>query len=209
MGKEESVGRKLLGNVYVRNIGLMVLIVIALLAVVLFGLNIYTKHGNYVVVPSLKGMQVGDAAQKLNELDLKYEIVDSVFKKGGVPGTILEQVPKDSSKVKEGRTIYLTVQARGEEMAAAPDVVDASLRQAEALLGALGFSRISVREVEGEFENLVLGIEYKGVAVKPGQKLPKSAALVLKVGKGVSVESDSLFNFNMNVEDTVVDETFE
>lgn len=209
MGKEESIGRKLLGNVYVKNIGLMVLIVTGLLITVLFGLNIYTKHGDYVVVPSLKGMQVGDAAQKLNDLDLKYEIVDSVFRKGGVPGTILEQVPRDSSKVKEGRTIYLTVQARGEEMAAVPDVVDASLRQAEALLGALGFSRISVREVEGEFENLVLGIEYKGVTVKPGQKLPKSAALVLKVGKGVSLESDSLFNFNTNVEDTVVDETFE
>lgn len=198
-----------MGNVYVKNIGLMVLIFIALLGIVLWGLNIYTKHGDYVVVPSLRGMQVNDAARMLNDLDLKYEIVDSVFKKGGVPGTILEQVPRDSSKVKEGRTIYLTVQARGEEMAAVPDVEDASLRQAEALLGALGFTRMSVREVEGEFENLVLGIEYKGVAVKPGQKLPKSAALILKVGKGVSLQSDSLFNFNINVEDTVVDETFE
>ena len=209
MGKEESIGSKLLKNVYVKNIGLMVLIFIGLILAVLWGLNIYTKHGDYVVVPSLKGMQIEEASRVLSNLDLRYEIVDSVFKKGGKPGTILEQVPKDNSKVKDGRTIYLTVQARGEEMAAVPDVVDASLRQAEALLGALGFSHISVREVEGEFENLVLGIEYKGVTVKPGQKLPKSAALILKVGKGMSVEHDSLFNFNMNVEDTVIDETFE
>lgn len=209
MGKEKSIASKLLENTYVRNIGLMALISIALIFIVLFGLRIYTKHGDYVVVPQLKGMQVSDAARILDDIDLKYEVVDSVFKKGGIPGTILDQIPKDSSRVKDGRTIYLTVQARGEEMVAVPDVVDASLRQAEALLSALGFENITVREVEGEFENLVLGIEYKGVAVKTGQKLAKSAALVLKVGKGMSTAGDSLFDFDANASDTVIDETFE
>lgn len=208
MGKEKSIGSRLLGNVYVKNIGLMLLASVGLVFAVLWGLNIYTKHGDYVVVPQLKGMQVGDAAGILSNIDLKYEVVDSVFKKGGVPGTILDQIPKDSSKVKEGRTIYLTVQARGEEMIVVPDVIDASQRQAEALLGALGFENISVREIEGEFENLVLGLEYKGAAVKTGQKLPKSASIILKVGKGVSVEGDTLFDFDMG-QDTIIDETFE
>lgn len=209
MGKEKSIGGNLIRNTYVRNIGLMVLILIALIVVVLWGIRIYTKHGDYVVVPSLKGMQVNDAARMLDNLDLKYEVVDSVFKKGGTPGMILEQVPKDSSRVKEGRTIYLTVQARGEQMIAAPDVENASLRQAEALLGASGFTNVGVKEIEGEFENLVLGLEYKGVNVKPGQKLPKSASLYLKVGRGMSAVEDSTFNFDIDMTDTIIDETFE
>ena len=92
--------------------------------------------------------------------------------------------------MKEGRTIYLTVQAKSEQLVSMPDLEDASLRQAEALLKALGFSRINIEKVPSQYQDLVFGVAYRGVTVKAGQKIPKNSVLTLRVGDG-GVSADS------------------
>jgi len=186
MGKENksSFIKQLISNIYIRNIALMAIVAVVLLGLILLALNVYTRHNDSREVPDLKGMQVQDAAAIVLSSDLKYEVVDSIYQKDGIPGAILEQIPKGKSKVKEGRTIYLTVQSVNEPQIAIPDLVDASLRQSETLLRTLGFTNINIEYIPSEYQGLVYSVEYKGNKLVAGQKIPKGATLTLKVGDG-------------------------
>jgi len=168
----------------------MLILAVILIAITLFCLNKYTRHNESIEVPDLKGLQVQDAASIIASSSLRYEVVDSVYNQDGVPGAIVEQIPLGKSHVKEGRTIYLTVQAKSEQLVSMPDLEDASLRQAEALLKALGFSRINIEKVPSQYQDLVFGVAYRGVTVKAGQKIPKNSVLTLRVGDG-GVSADS------------------
>ena len=182
--------KKITTNIYVRNVLLMLILAVILIAITLFCLNKYTRHNESIEVPDLKGLQVQDAASIIASSSLRYEVVDSVYNQDGVPGAIVEQIPLGKSHVKEGRTISLTVQANSEQLVSMPDLEDASLRQAEALLKALGFSRINIEKVPSQYQDLVFGVAYRGVTVKAGQKIPKNSVLTLRVGDG-GVSADS------------------
>ena len=192
MGKDQKSNffKKIITSVFLRNILLMAVIFIAIVWGVLFSLKIYTKHNDTIQVPNLKGLQAQDAEAIIASSDLKCEVVDSIYHKDGTPGAILEQIPKEDSQVKSGRTIYLTVQSTNEPLATAPDLEDTSQRQAEALLRSLGFSNVNIVKVPSEYEGLVLGLEYKDRNVVAGQKLPKGSYLTLKVGNGTGQELD-------------------
>lgn len=180
----DSFLKRIINNVYLKNITAMILIAIILICITLFFVNRYTRHNEAIEVPDLKGLQVEDAAAMISAKNLRYEVVDSVFQRDGVPGAILEQIPGGKSSVKYGRTIYLTIQAKNEPLVAIPDLEDASLRQAETLLNALGINQINIVSVPSEFQDLVYGVEYKGSPLKGGQKIPKGSTVTLKVGNG-------------------------
>lgn len=186
MGKDQKASfiKRLITNIYLRNILLMIVAFLFIIWGVLFCLKIYTRHNDTIEVPNLKGLQVQDAEAMIASSNLKYEVIDSIYQKEGTPGSILEQIPKEKSRVKEGRTIYLTIQAKNEPLVAIPDLEDASLRQAEALLSALGFSKVNVVSVPSEYQDLVFGVEYKGQTITAGQKVPKGSVLTIKVGDG-------------------------
>lgn len=192
-------------NVYVKNILMMIAIFLILVAIVLVILNFYTRHDESVVVPTVKGLQVEDAKGLLSRADLKFEVIDSVYQTGGVPGAIKEQIPKEDSKVKKGRTIYLIVQAKSVQMVAIPDLKDYSRRQAEGQLNSLGFTNIAIEEVSSPYKGLVISISYKGKIVTPGQKIPKGSALKMVVGAGGEEVEDSIDEVNTEVN---IDNTF-
>ncbi len=183
--------KKIFNNIYLKNILLMIIILLALVFGTLFWLSKYTKHGQKIAVPTVKGLQVEEAAAILRSSNLHYEVVDSIYEKRGVPGSILEQIPRENSNTKEDRTVYLIVQAKAEQLVSIPDLEDYSQRQAEALLNALGFTNIKIEEVPSEYRGLVISVEYKGVAVRSGQKIPKGSVLRMKVGDGTGGESSS------------------
>lgn len=191
--------KKIITNIYIRNIVLMLILAFILIAITLFCLNKYTRHNESIEVPDLKGLQVQDVASIIASSNLRYEVVDSVYNENGVPGAVVEQIPQGKSHVKEGRTIYLTVQAKSEQLVSMPDLEDASLRQAEALLRALGFNRINIERVPSQYQDLVFGLLYKGVAVKAGQKIPKNSVITLRVGDG-GVSADSTMEDSITTE---------
>jgi beta-lactam-binding protein with PASTA domain len=209
--------KNIIGNTYVKNLLLMLVIVALIIAGTLIGLNHYTRHNQSITVPSLKGLQIEEASAILHSSMLDYEVVDSIFEQRGVPGSILEQVPKEASKVKEGRTIYLIVQAKSEQLVTLPGLADYSQRQAEALLNALGFTNIKIEETPSEYRGLVQSVEYKGVAVYAGQKIPKGAFLRMRVGDGslsysedtdstVDTEMPEVITFDENVDNADINE---
>ena len=191
--KKENIILRLLKNIYVKNILMMIGAFVGLVIIVLFLLNFYTKHNESITVPTGKGLQVQEAAGILESSDLRYEISDSIFQAEGAPGSIIEQIPKEQSKVKKGRTVFLVIKAKGVQLVSVPELKDYSRRQAEAQLASLGFNKVTIQEVPAAYKGLVISISYRGKQLTPNQKIPKGSPLVMTVGAGGDIsEGDSI-----------------
>ena len=191
--KKENIIFRLLKNIYVKNVLMMIGAFVGLVIIVLFLLNFYTKHNESITVPTVKGLQVQDAAGILESSDLRYEISDSIFQAEGAPGSIIEQIPKEQSKVKKGRTVFLVIKAKSVQLVSVPELKDYSRRQAEAQLASLGFNKVTIQEVPAAYKGLVISISYRGKQLTPNQKIPKGSPLVMTVGAGGDIsEGDSI-----------------
>lgn len=168
------------------NIIAMVVSVIVLVFLVLKGLDVYTRHGEGVVVPDVKGMGVNEAEKMLRNHGLTCVVADSNYVKNKPAGIILELNPAVGQKVKEGRTIYLTINTLDTPLRVVPDVADnSSVRQAQAKLTASGFRLTENQYVSGE-KDWVYGVKYMGRELGIGDKAPMGATLTLLVGDGTT-----------------------
>lgn len=168
------------------NIIAMVIVVVVLLFVTLKGLDIYTRHGETVVVPDVKGMSVTEAAMMFRNRGINCIVSDSSYVKNKAAGVILELSPEAGQKVKEGRVIYLTINTLNVPLRAVPDVADnSSVRQAQAKILAAGFKLGDVQVVDGE-KDWVYGVKYKGRQLSAADKVPLGASLTLMVGNGTT-----------------------
>ena len=173
------------------NLIAMMAVVILLLFGVLKWLDVYTRHGEAVVVPDVKGMTVGEAEMLLRNHGLVCVVSDSNYVKNKPAGSILELNPSAGQKVKEGRTIYLTINTLDVPLRLVPDVADnSSVRQAQAKILAAGFKLSENELISGE-KDWVYGVKYKGRQLNMGDKVPVGATLTLLVGDGETQVQDS------------------
>ncbi len=173
------------------NLIAMMAVVILLLFGVLKWLDVYTRHGEAVVVPDVKGMTVGEAEMLLRNHGLVCVVSDSNYVKNKPAGSILELNPSAGQKVKEGRTIYLTINTLDVPLRLVPDVADnSSVRQAQAKILAAGFKLSENELISGE-KDWVYGVKYKGRQLNMGDKVPVGATLTLVVGDGETQGQDS------------------
>lgn len=186
---------KLIKNPYVLNLLLAVVVACALIYGTLVWLDKYTRHNEAVVVPDVKGLKIEEAAEFFKNNNLRYNVIDSVFSKDVDPGAIVELVPSAGSKVKEGRIVFITVNALTSQMATIPEVEDLSFRQAYALLKARGFEKVEIEYVPGGFKDLAVSVDLRGRTLAKGEHVPLTAPLVLKVSSGdAELPTDSLSN---------------
>ena len=187
----------------------MPIFVIAVIFGVLHWLDIYTLHGESIIVPNVNGLPLKQAEVEFKKKELKFVVVDSNYVKGMIAGAILDQKPIGGAKVKKGRTVYLTINTDEVPKVAIPDIIDnSSYRQAEARLRALGFKLTEPEYIEGE-KDWIYGIKYNGKELTSGEKIPREAVLTLCVGddelKGDSIQTDSL---RIDAEKPIVDESW-
>ena len=184
---------KLIKNPYVLNLLLAVVVTCGLIYGTLKWLDKYTRHNEAVVVPDVKGLKMEEAAEFFKNNNLRYNVIDSVFSKEVEPGAIVELVPAAGSKVKEGRIVFITVNALTSQMATIPEIEDLSFRQAYALLRARGFESVEIEYVAGDFKDLAVSVELRGKTLEKGEHVPLTAPLVLKVSSGdPNFSADSL-----------------
>ncbi len=195
--KEETM--RLFKNPIVMNLILAAAVCIVLLYGVLHWLDSYTQHNRAIVVPDVKGLPVEEAAVLFENNNLRYNVIDSVFSKNVKPGTVVEVVPAISTKVKEGRILFVTINATTAQMGVVPDVEDHSFRQAYALLKSIGFVTVDTEYVAGDYKDLVVAVKMNGNTLHPGQQIPLSSRLTLIISSG-EAEPDSLNIDNPPVE---------
>ena len=164
-------------------IALGILIVLVLLA--LWWLRITTNHGQKIEVPDLAKLQLDVVEDRLDDLDLTYEILDSANYNPEYPKySVIEQIPKAGKFVKEDRKIYLYLNPSGYQKITIPPVVGKTRRQAEPTLKAMGFEIGSVSFRPYIAEDEVLELRHQGSKIEPGDALPKTAVIDLILGDG-------------------------
>ncbi|HAQ19762.1 MAG TPA: hypothetical protein DCR40_11095 [Prolixibacteraceae bacterium] len=174
----------------------VVVITIFVIVLLMLALRIYTGHGDSVEIPDLKGKTSQEAIALLYDLDLRFQIRDSVYSQEIAPGTVLDQFPKPGMKVKENRTIFVTLCAISQEMIPMPQLTDISYRQAINLIESSGLIAGNVEYKPSEFPNLVLEQKAKGIPVQVGEMIPKGTVIDLVLGtdrNGETSEVPTLF----------------
>lgn len=172
---------------------------ILILALSAWGIRAYTRHGVVVHIPELRGKDLATAQSLLEEVDLRHEVVDSIYDPTQPGGTVAELVPSAGSTVKPGRIIFVKIYAYEPRKISLPYVKDLSVRQAEALLRSQGFEHVELKEVQGEYLGLAVGIEgVNGQILAPGTLLSKNARITLLItGKEeLAINIDSMVEHN-------------
>ncbi|TDQ12148.1 PASTA domain-containing protein [Pedobacter metabolipauper] len=160
-----------------------VVTVAVLLFVAFFSLRYYTKHGQGLNVPALKGLSFTQAVSKLEELGLRYE-VDSVYIMDSPAGTVIDQDPNANTFVKDNRTIYLTVSMNTAPNVKFPDVEFKSLRQAQALIESFGLKLGDTTYKSDVSRDVVLEATFGGNPIKSGDVIPKGSRIDFLLGDG-------------------------
>ena len=167
---------------FLKQLLLAIGVLIALGFLILWWLRISTNHNEKIEVPDLSTMTLDKVEIKLNEMDLRYAILDSANYNPDYPKfSVIEQIPKPGKFVKENRKLYLTLNPSGYRKIEVPNVLGKTRRQAEPPLLAMGFQigKISHRP---HISDNVLEMRFKGEKLEPGTAIQKTSVIDLIVG---------------------------
>lgn len=167
-------------------------IVCSCLFLFMYWISFTTNHGEEITVPNLSKMTLEQAEDKLDELDLDYELLDTVDFNPSFPKlAIVQQDPKAGSKVKENRVIYVKINAQEYAKVRLPDLIQKTYRQAVPTLNALGLSVGDTTYVPNLAKDMVLEMNINGKPIKSGQQVLKMTKINLVLGDGkIGFEED-------------------
>ena len=196
-----SLRKFLTSSAFFKNLFLALVIVILFLVVFVKFLDFSTNHGEEITVPNLSKMKLEIAEEKLDEKGLEVFLLDTVeFKPEFPPYTIVEQDPIAGSKVKDGRKIYVKLNADGFAMVTFPDLKNKTFRQATNALRALGLVEGELKYVPDLAKDIVLEVSYKGKQLKAGDKLMKNSKIDFVLGDGKDMFTDEDLDSLQNIE---------
>lgn len=168
---------------------------IVVLALLFFGLktwlHAYTHNGEKIEVPDLYGMDFRKAMHVLGEKGLAIFANDSTYIKELPAGCVVVQSPEKGMSVKEGRTVYVTINSLTIPRVRIPDLIDnCSYREAQVRLQQLEFRLLPPKLIDGE-QDWVYGIQWEGRNVQAGDLVARESQLTLVIGNGAFGEDFS------------------
>lgn len=182
----------LTGKIFLLNLMLAAVLVVSVFGFTYRWLDKYTNHGQSVEVPELRGLNTEQVTVLLERLHLRFTVVDSIYQVEKMAGIVLEQDPAPKAKVKEDRTIYLTINSGIPPKVKMPDLTDVSLRQAEAILQNFGLKTGTLTYRHDLAKNAVLETWHRGKPIQPGTSVSKGSVIDLIVGDGIGDERVSV-----------------
>lgn len=181
------------------NLLIAIVSVFVFLIVIFYSLSFYTRHGEGIPVPKLKGLLVEDAVELLKSQGFRYEI-DSVYLIDKTPGMVVEQDPDPNTNVKQNRFIYLTIITRSAPDVNFPDIEGKSFLEARAVLNNFGLKVGDTSYVSDVAKDVILETSFGGQKISKGQKIPKGSKLDLVLGDGMGaseVDIPNLLGLNL------------
>ena len=180
----KNIGKKLISPMVWGNALAMLLFLAAVITGTMIFLNNYTRHGESIEVPDLRGQKPEAAMMRLEALGLYGVVTDTGYVTTQPPYILLDQSIAPGKHVKSGRTINLTINANGARPMTIPDLANnTSVREAEARLRTLGFTLTEHRLISGD-RDWVYGVQVRGREVNAGERVPLDIPITLVVGKG-------------------------
>lgn len=177
--------RFLFTKTFAKHLLMLVGLLIVLVTVLLFWLDLNTRHGQKIQVPDVSGMTLGEAVSALQERELAYAILDTSNYNPNYPyQTIIEQIPESGAQVKQSRKIYLSINRSGYKVTTVPYVVGKTLRQAEPALNSSGFQIGDLTYKKYVAKDEVLTMTFRNRKIKQGDRLPRTSVIDLVLGDG-------------------------
>jgi len=139
-------------------------IVASIVTVLLFYFTIqlmdkYTGHAEEFELEDFHRLTIEEASIEIEQLGLKYQIANYIFTDSVPKGTIFTQNPISGTFVKEGRTIYFTMNRSYDKKLPIPNVIGKSKKEAVTQLGS-NFNLIFFPEENNNSELTVNRLEY-------------------------------------------------
>src|SRR5688572_28424602 len=124
---------------FFKNFGIALLIIAISVFGVMKFLSVATNHGEEIPVPNLAKMSIEKAEDRLTDIDLELQLLDTVdYNPAFPPYSIVEQDPLPAVTVKDGRKVYVKINSGGYSKVVLPELVQKTYRQALSTLRALG-----------------------------------------------------------------------
>ena len=179
---EKTDKKGFFGNWIVKNIILAVLFFTILIIFNSILLSTITNHNKTIEVPDFTSMSLDEARNEASRLKLRTEVIDSIFVRKMEKGAVYSQNPAAGSRVKKGRRILLTINAKNAKKVSMPNLVGYSMRQAKAELNSKGLALGKLIYVNDIATNNVLRQIYRNREIKPGTQIETGTEINLEVG---------------------------
>ncbi len=142
-----------------------------------------TNHGESITVPNLVGMPLNELDKFVVERDLRYEVSDSSYSADYPPYTVLHQFPKEHSKVKANRKIFISLNSKNPPTTVMPNLVDKTIQNASLILKSYELKRGRTTTKPDAFRN-VLAQNFNEEPIEPGTSIAKGSQIDLVIGDG-------------------------
>jgi beta-lactam-binding protein with PASTA domain len=153
--------------------------------IVAISLRIYTHHGQSFAVPEFKGLSPDKALEVAAFSKLQIEIIDSTFIPYLPKGSVIDQIPLPGTRVKKGRTIFLTINAFNQAKVEMPNLVGVSYRQGKTLLESKGL-KVGKLIYQPDFaKNNILKQLFQGKVINPRTMIERGQIIDLVLGNGL------------------------
>jgi beta-lactam-binding protein with PASTA domain len=166
-----------------------ILFAIGVVVVVLFlflqSLNLLTKHGDTLVIPSVTGKSFEEAKKVLENAGFDVEVQDSIYNDTAKALAVLRQFPEGESIVKVNRTVYLTINRAVAPEIEMPNLEGLSFRSAELALKQYNLKLEDTSYEQNFAKNAVLEQHYKGQRIKAGTHIAMGSGISLVLGSGL------------------------
>ncbi len=109
--------------VILKNVIAALLFLTLLFLILRTSLNAYTNHGESMAIPTFEGMQIAQAREVADDQGLKIDVTVGPFDPEKPAGLVVQQQPRVGSRVKNDRTVYLTILSEDAPQVALPSLV--------------------------------------------------------------------------------------
>ena len=148
-------------------------------------LGYITKHGEYLVVPAVKGQSTNEAIKLLESKGFDVVIQDSIYTDTLSKGTIIKQLPDANATVKINRTVFLTVNRYVPPMVSMPSLEGKPFNYA---LDVLERNHLQLGDTiyRPDFmKGAIIEQRYNGSRITPGTKLQWGSFITLVISGGL------------------------
>ena len=164
-----------------KNLLLAAAFIALLVVLVSVGLRLITHHGKTVIAPDFTNLTVAQAQVLAKQSNVTVKVVDSVFVRRLNGGVVYRQQPKAGATVKEGRSIFLTINSVVPRKVVMPNLFGYSVTEARSELQNRGLNMGYLDYVKDIATNTVLGQYVDGVEVKAGDLVVSGSTVDLSV----------------------------
>lgn len=151
----------------------------------IFWLKSTTNHNEQIQVPDLSKLSIEEVEVKLDELNLRFEVIDSASYNPNFPKrSVISQSPEKDSYVKEKRNIYITLNPSSYGKVKIEEFYGKTKFEVIAQLKSSGFVIGDILFVPDRGRNVVRRLRCDGKTIKEGDRIEKQSTIDLIVGNG-------------------------